>query len=761
MTPQGPPQAGMPQPPVFNDPIEKPEPKPKVYQIKLSDQEQSRLSVRIEKDMLQAKADHFARSERFAGYMQRWENRVDPPEKGNEDKPNHTVPLVQWSCFNKLARSLQALLGDDADITAHATGPSDKGEVAKIGAYMRSRLFDQMEIVDPLIVHLFQVILYGRGIYYRPWVRKEFDVIEGGKRSRQCYYEGPDFIPCHPDDIVVPAERGVASIQDFSWTIRRVRYTVDDLQRGDGTLFQGTSKPEFVEEAIRWAQQSGAANDWTLVGQDPVRAEQEMSDNVAYDAWTSGRRSIWVWEWFGKWRPLKKQKGADGEQDDLNRRLPFEADWVVRYIPGMKKIVGVQDLLELYPKMRNRRPFGDGSLVKDGTYWSAGFGKLLGEIEDEATSNSRLFTAAGEITVGPVIFFKPGSGFKPGTFQYGPGMAIPTEDPNGVKVVSITPNMEYAVAKNQDTLGIAERVGGISDQSMGRSIERPNAPRTATGQLALIEEGNVRSYLDSTILREDMEKFLTDVWDLDCDLVPKTEPGLWFRVTEEQSKGLFDTAKGGSYMTAKEFGGRYDFRLKFATSAYAREAQAQKVIQFYQAAVQNPLVMTNPKGLWVLLNKLAKALGIDDFSTVIPEPPDLDNPKTPDEEWSEMLEGDDTVHPNPSDHDQLHLMAHEKQLAEAIKDPDVDMQAVYLLQTHIRETNKQIAYKQVMQTLTNQLMQSMADAHPAVQQLMGQAMNPQQPGQPGQQGPPMQPQGGMPPQQVGSSAAPQPHDGML
>ncbi len=706
-----------------------------------------------------AKSAHQERSERFAKYMQRWENRVDPPKKGDEDKPNHTVPLVQWSCFNKLARSLQALLGDDADITAHPTGPSDQAKVAKIGAYMRSRLFDQMELTEPLIQHLFWTILCGRNIYHRPWVRKEFDVIEGGRRSRECYYEGPDFIPCHPDFIVVPPERGVTSIQDFSFVIRRVRYTIDELQRGDGTLFQGTSKPEFVKRAINWAQQTGSGNDFTLVGNDPTLVEQEAAQGVDFDGYTDSHRALWVWEWYGSWRPLKKQK-SDGEQDDLEKRQQYEADWVVRYIPGMKEIVGVQDLLELYPKMKNRRPFGDSSLVIDGTYWSKGFGELLGSIEDEATSNSRLFTAAGEMTVWPLIFARPGHGMVgKGVIPYGPRQVIASEDPNGVKVVDIRPNLEYALAKGQDTLSNAERVSNISDSSMGRSTDRPNAPRTATGQLALIEEGNVRAYLDGTIIKLYMERFISDVWDLDCDLVPKTDPGLWFRVTEEQASGMTDVVKGGAYMTAKEFGGRYDFKLKFATSVYAREAQAQKVIAFYQAAVMNPLIMTNPKALWVLTNKFAKAMGIDDFASIIPEPPDLDNPLTPDQEWTKMLEGEDDVHPNPSDHDQLHMMAHEKQRKDAIADPSVDMQALYLLDQHIRETRQQIAVKQTTQILTNQLMQQVAsETHPAVQQLAGAAAGipPQEPQEGG-------PGGDIPaaPEQVGSSKAPQMQDGMM
>jgi hypothetical protein len=777
---------------------------PKTFQIAIPPAEELRLINRIEQDFLSAKASHGERSERFARYMQKWENRVSPPRKGDENKPNHTVPLVQWQTFNKMARDLQALIGDDAEITARPTGPSDADKAPKVGRYMTSRIFDQMELLNPLAVFQFRRILFGRSIAYRPWYKREFDTLDdNGRKTRVCDYEGPGFFPLEPDDILTAAERGVQSIQDFSYVIRRVPVTVDELQYGDGSLYQGTSDPEFVKSAINWCKTGN--NDYTL-GQDPVRIEKERTEQVEYDAVNQpARRTLWLWEWYGKWRPLKRQAAApdpqalgdnpapetqvefaaDGAQDDLEKREQYEADWVVRYLPGMKKIVGCQDLLELYPKMRKRRPFVESSLVKDGSYWGKGFGQLLESIEDEATSNSRLFTAAGELSVWPIIFYKPGGGMNPKTMRVEPGMAIPTEDPASVRVVELRPNLDYAIQKNQDTIANGERVTGITDQSLGRSMQEATAPRTATGQLALIEEGNVRAYLDSTVLREDMEQIIADIWALDCDLAPKVEPGIWFRVTEATAQGTagFDTAKGGAYMTPKEFAGRYDFRLKFATSSWSREAQAQKQLSFFQLAIQIPIVMQNARAQWVLLNKTAKALGIQDFNNVIPEPPNLDVPKTPDQEWTAMLEGDDEVQPNPADQDDVHLMKHMKQLAEAKKDPDPDQQAIKLLIIHIQQTREQKAAKMAMQALTQDLIRSIQPGNggPELPQLMqAQAMGEQgglPQGQPGQPGAPPGPPGAPPPQappqgpppggmpmptsQVGSSAAPVAQDGML
>jgi hypothetical protein len=749
----------------------------KSFQITLPDSEQQKLIYRIENDFLMAKASHQRRAQRCAEWMQKWEARVNPPRAGDEDKPNHTVPLLQWQCFNKMARDLQALLGEDAEITARPTGPSDRDVVTKVGRYMTSRLFDQMEILNPLAEFEFRRILNGWAVAYRPWMRREFTTLVNGQREQVCDYEGPGFVPLEDDDFVVPNERGVKSLQDFSFVIHRQRVTVDDLQRGAGTLYYDScAEPEFVERAINWAQQ-GSTNDYTLVGQDPVRTEREQSEGVDYDSFMLGRRSIWVWNWYGKWRPLKGKSQEQAEENDIQRREIFEADWVVRFIPGMKEIVGCQDLLQLYPKMRKRRPFVESTLIKDGTYRPKGFGALLADIEDDLTANSRLFQSAGELSVWPIVFFKPGGGMNPGAIKMEPGMAYATEDPASVNVIKIQPNLEFAEARQLDLITTAERVTNINDQSMGRAMSQPNAPKTATGQLALIEEGNVRAYLDATILREDMEQIIADFWDLDCDLVPKMEKdgsdsaGIFFRVTEEQANGLFDVRKGGAFMTPKEFGGRYDFRLKFAVSVYARNAKKAEFMAFYQAAIMNPLCQQNPTALWALLNMLAKQFQID-FEDIIPKPPQLDQPQTPDKEWTEMLEGE-TVEVNPQDHDDLHIQQHILELEDERKLPpgERDAGAIGLMVQHIIDHQQQKRTKAMMQALTSQLM---ASIQPPQQNPMQQTLQQvaqlapmyggQAPGMPGQPG--MQPPGApgeipAPPQQVGASMAPQPVEGQL
>jgi hypothetical protein len=728
----------------------------KSFQIELPDAERRRIGDHIEQDFLLAKASHLEWSERCATFMKKWEARIEKTKAGDEGKPNHRVPLVQWQCFNKWARDAQALLGDDAEVTAEGTTPTDRAQCVKIGRYMTNRLFSQMKIINPLLEFLFRRLLNGWSAAYRPWYRHTFDTIENGKRVEACDYEGPGFFPLEPDDLIIPPERGVRSLQDFSFVIRRYPATVDEIIRGDGTLYQGTSEPEFAQKLVDWAR-NNTSNDYTLAGMDPVRAEREKSEGVDYDAYMLSRRTIWVWEWYGKWRPLKGT--ADAGIDDLKGREVLESDWVVRYIPGLNEVVGVQDLLELYPKMARRRPFVESTLIKDGTYRGKGFGALLGDLEDDLTANSRLFTAAGELSVWPIVFFKPGAGMKPGMFQLEPGMAIPTEDPQGVNVVRITPNLEFAQARQQDIVAQGERVTGITDQSLGRAIDQPNAPRTAAGQLALIEEGNVRAYLDATVLREDAELIIGDVWDLDCDLAPKTEPGLFFRVTKEQANGLFDVKQGGSFMTAKEFGGRYDFRLKFAVTVWQRDKQKQEFVTFYGACMQNPICAQNPRALWVLMNMLAQKFNID-FQDIVPKPADLDRTYTPEEEWARMLEGQ-TVPVNPGDDDRKHIDEHGAEIEQERRDPDRDERAIALGIEHILKHRDQLQFKQWAQIQTQALAQSMQPQQPGPGQFSPEQMQHlalmahAQQGQPGAGGVPGQaPMGGGLASQMEPAAAP-------
>ena len=674
--------------------------------LKLSKSEREKLAVRIDTDFTGSVSDHQRRMQRFVRYYERIRNIPDPdaPVDGSS---TFSVPMMQWQVFGKWADTMQQILGDDAEIVAEPIGPIDQRLQHKVGRYMTWRLFRAMKIARELAIWAFRAIVFGRAHAYRPWVLEKRTLPNG---EQQVLYDGPKLEALWPDDIIVPAE-DVRSIQEFSFVIRKFRARPQDLLDGerDG-VYEG-----IAENFERIVQQAQVKRRDATADSDQLHRSKDAAESVTFESSLTYGDALPVYEWFGRWR-LPKRLSRSPDLLDMKARELDETDLRVYYLPDLNLVIGVEKLEVLYPMMKNRRPFAECALIHDGSYWSPGFGELLESIEDEATSNHRLFTNAGEISVGPLIVYRPASGFDPETFEYKPWQAVPSEDPAGVNVISPRADLNYPIAKEQVIKGYAEMVTGISDMTLGKSIDRPNAPRTATGQLALLERGNVRAFLDVMFLREDLRMLVNDIWDLELQFSP---PEVFFRVTEEEAKGLFDVVRGGAVLKQEERANVFDFDIKFATSVWSREAAKERQLQLYQLDLANPLIQQDPRALWMITQQVHKAMGDDNFSDIVPEPPDLDAPKNPKQEWVMARQGED-IKVNMADNDDAHLEDHLLRVQEAEKSGE-DPKAVNRMIVHIAEHQKQKRKKLMLAALTEQLATTVPDEGLGIEQAAGAA----------------------------------------
>jgi hypothetical protein len=471
------------------------------------------------------------------------------------------------------------------------------------------------------------------------------------------------------------------------------------LLDGEGTIYQGIT--DDWERIVQCAQQAKQRDFQT----DRMTREQDEAEGVIRDNAASPRESLEVWEWYGDWRMLKGK--ADGVESNFKRREMRQSKLVVRYLPDLDAIKGVQNLAELYPKVKRRIPIVESSLVKDGSYWGPSVPELLEDIELEMTVNHNLATEAGEASVGPVIFFRPGSGFAPKSFRYQPRMAIPCDDPkNQVEVVSLKADLQFPIYREQNLRDMSERLIGINEGNLGRQDDRPNAAQTLGQTRIFATEAGVRLSLDHRVVREDLGLICQHIWDVDSMY---SAPEIFFRVSEEDAGGLFDVNNGFGKMTASERNGRYDFDLKFATSAHSKEQQKQEKATVFQAVMAAPLVQQNPVAQYLLLDDFLKAYGMSGMGKYMVKPGPLDQPKDPSEEWALMLEGED-VSVNPMDDDQAHLLAHQKQLEqEQQKKPEHrDTDAENRMIAHILETQQAIQQKQLQEQAADAMGRALA-----------------------------------------------------
>ena len=675
------------------------------YQMNPSPAETQRLANRVMMDFRNAQADHRKRMAKWATYFRRWRCLVDPPKPGEEDKSNYPVPVCAWYVSQKWAMNSDSIFGDDAQIVARPTGPSDYRNDAKISSYMTWRVFQSMKLTNRLLQFELFKIIFGRVHAYAPWVVRSFDYEDSKGWQTNKYYKGPEFIVMEPDDMVFPAE-DVETLHDFSFFCRKVRVTPQQLLDGEKAGRYTNIKKNFKNILM-----AAYKNRQREPQGDEVKREKDTAESVPKEGTQSTGSTLLMIEWYGKWRNLKRG-GRDGDEFDIDRRNLYEDDLVVRVLPDLGYlVVGVQDLRKLYPAAPSPRPFVEASYQKDGSYWTDGLVAQTINEEDEVRNNHNLGTDALELTISPPVGYRPAQGFEPKSFKYRPGDMIPMDHPKeDMSQVQITANLEGVTAKEQSVLSYAERKTGITDQNMGRASDRPNAPRTASGQAMLMQAGNLRMTIDTVTLREDYAIIFQWFWLLEFMF---GDPETFFRVTEEDADGLFDTGSGGSILAKDERNGSYDFRLELATSVWSRAAEKENTLARYQLDLQNPLVINNPAALWKVTNDAHKALGDPNFADLVPEPPAPDMPLNPKDEWARIQQGE-TIHVNPMDNDQLHMVRHMKDLQLAVDSKYADQDAIQTLKQHYADHLQQLQEKSLVQAIVQK----------AVQQASALGMNP-------------------------------------
>lgn len=691
----------------------------KDYQLKWPKAELDRIGNKVQTDYRADMADHNRRMQRWRQYYRRYRCLVDPPAAGEEGNSNVPVPYVRWNVFTAWADEMDSLFGDDAEVVAVPVGPSNYRRDKKISKYMTWRVFNSMKLTKPFCEFVNRKILFGRSVAYSPWEKCTFvvpstdDTADAVKRGylqdpgdqngyRVMDYEGPAFDPLWPDDFITPAEE-VRSLHQFSHVIRRYRVTPEQL-------LQGEEDGKYQNIKANWKTILNLAQHGTqreFEGEE-IKLEKDEAEGVMYQRPLSSGEWVMVLEWYGRWRPLKKgPRGGmpDASEWDFDKRDMHQHDFVVRYLFDLRLVIGCQDLADLYPLKKNRRPFVESAMMADGTYWSPGLPEMLCDIEDELKGNHNQATESAQIALNPPLAYRPASGFDPQTFKVEPGLAIPLNDPqNDVKQLVIGAKMELATWKEQVLLAYGERLTGRSDMHLGRQSDRPNAPRTGVQTQQLLEAGNVRISLDKKVLREDMAEVLAHFWDLEYMFSP---PQQFFRVTEEDAGGLFPVNNGGSILTMEDRDGRYDFRLQFANSVYSREAKKEQQLARYQLDLQNPLIVHNPVALWEVTRLAHEALGDPNFEELVPRPAQPDQSIDPKTEWVNLLHGEE-VHVNPADNDQLHLQRHYRDIqnAESEQGGAADPDALKKLMMHYRDHIAQLQHKKLQQAIMEEAVQA-------------------------------------------------------
>ncbi len=228
-----------------------------------------------------------------------------------------------------------------------------------------------------------------------------------------------------------------------------------------------------------------------------------------------------------------------------------------------------------------------------------------------------------------------------------------------------------------------ERLGGISDLSLGRQPTRVGATRTAKGTQTLLAEAGLRFKIAMQAFQRFWIGVFEDVLALDQEYMP---PGQEFRITGKRPTVL-------RIKDRTELRGNYDIRLAATTETLNREQMRQDATVIMQA-VMNPAAIQGgiigKKGLRRAYEDFLKAYSKDPEFYMEPDA----TPKGPVEELMMFAVGQ-YVSPVMGEDIDAHLRAH----AAALQDPAVPVEVKKLIQRHVQETLQLKQAQQMAQML--------------------------------------------------------------
>lgn len=347
---------------------------------------------------------------------------------------------------------------------------------------------------------------------------------------------------------------------------------------------------------------------------DSVEEKLKRQQDLVEGADTIYRPPFDVWEEF-----RKIDIDGDGEDEEV----------VIWYEGRTQQVLRIEHLFVDYHM--HERPILHAGLIPIGNrLLHIGVGEVLFPILVELNTVFNHRNDAATMAISPGGFYRPGSGFDPGPIAWAPNTWLPVDNPQSdVREFTAVANDSQALRVEQFLLALSEDLS-VSTQSLGRGPDRPNAPRTARGTLALLQQDSIK--LDYLLLR--LKPFLDDLSHKILNLLrmnaPETEE---FRITGKE---------GLTTVRREDLNMKYDFYWELETISNNKEIRRQFAATAYEALL--PIAQQPPEAISPGARKLARNFGemleIKDIEQIIPDPTGFERlPMSQEDEIKGMLTG--------------------------------------------------------------------------------------------------------------------------
>jgi len=365
------------------------------------------------------------------------------------------------------------------------------------------------------------------------------------------------------EDIIVP-EGAESDINKLPWIYHRVWYSLYDLEK---KVKMGIYTQDAVDKIKTSLQVEKEAKCKTA--EEKAEAVKKLPEE-----------RVEILECYQRF-------SVDGK---LEKECIF---WVC---PRVKVLMKGFYLREIY--FDGARPFYRFVYKDTGSFYGRGIPEMLKPYRKLLNDVFNFSTNCLMLQILPWGFYRLGSSFKPEEVRLAPGVMIPVDDINDVRIAQFPVNATAGEGFVRLVMSFIERQTGISSPQMGKEFP---TRKTATEVKTIISEGNVK--------HEDRIQVFQDVFS---DVLG----GIYSLYRQNQSAGRKGRITGNSedyhfieLFSALDQMPDYNFIILGTLTTGNKTVEREDAMALYQIGSQSPIIAEYPVGQLELLKDVFSVFG--------------------------------------------------------------------------------------------------------------------------------------------------------
>jgi hypothetical protein len=528
--------------------------------IPLTASDISKITQYLDTELEEALAAHRIKEEK----LDRWQDAYDGrPPKARKDFPwpgacNVVIPLIGIAVDSIVARIVNTLFAPEPFWSIRPIKKETELIAKPIEDFLEWSRINEFNMYNEVRKWVPEVVKFGWGYMKVPWrvqTNRTFDINDEGEavpKDEVIRIADPHHVPIR--DIITQA-----GVED---EINQAEFLGHRLRMTDGQL--------------RWREHDGIYADVdNIIDFKEGMTESESVKLSRVGEFTPKQKLNTIYELHANIPPFG------------NSRLP--ENLTLTYHRPRRKL-----LRAIYSSSATgRRPFVKAKFIeREGELEGQGISARLADLQAEITTIHQ--QQVDNATLANTRFFLGRKGvIRPNTKVW-PGRWLTVPDPEkDVKVMAVGEVYQSMARLSTEILAFSERASGVSDPFLGRESSVVGTRATATGTLAILQEGNRRFDLNVRDIRDALGEVGKIVLELNQQFRPE---GVAFFVQGEQGE-LTEKALD----LPREFLlSRVAVELSASTATINRSVEQQGLIsllgllgQYYQQILQIGFLMSN------------------------------------------------------------------------------------------------------------------------------------------------------------------------